>query len=870
MRLLSVLAALCLAILADPVYTATFHVDSGTDTHDVTPGDGVAADHLNPDSSHCTLRAALEESNALVGADTILIPASVGTIRLTLGSLIVRDNGTLIAGEDGRPRLDAVANPINQATFIIESDSNAVWSLSIRRSRGDALVLFGAFNQIGNDGGKGLILTANGLDNSSSYAIRISGISALGNVIAGNYIGLSSNGITPDGNVNGISLEHGAQSNWIGGLTTGARNIISGNAGYGLVITEGATRNRIAGNFIGPDSTGNSGPGNQFDGVAVYGEVEDNFIGGDNLTQGNLISANWGSGIVLAGNDVTRNRIDGNLIGANYAGYAALGNLGDGILITDGAHDNQIGGTGTESGNLISGNAGHGLHLSGNLVSGNTVTANWIGLARDGYADIGNGWLNEGDGVAIDNGANANIIGGTTTVLRNVISANYRFGVGLQGAGTRNNLVAGNYIGVNFAGSSSLGNSAGVCISDGAQANTIGGLTSEYRNVISGNRSEDFPYGCGVLILGHGTDYNRVSANIIGLDATGLIARRNGSCGVVIGGGAQFNIVGGDNTTDGNIISGNGLEDPVEGRAAGVHIFGTATAYNRISGNLIGPSVLGKTIVGNRGHGIGVFSGAHHNLIGGDSFQSGNQIIGNEGTGVFLSGSESYGNLIRYNQMKNNDGLGIELRDSAQAGIMPPEITTVGRLWEAGPRLVVGHSAPPGATIDIYEVVSPDPSGAGEGYTYLAYTTSDALGDFDCYLPSAPARPIILTAIAVDADSNSSEFSHNGYSPDATPVEETDDILPIEYSLAQNYPNPFNAGTEITFTLPQKSEVTLAVYNVLGQKVRTLVARLFSTGEHSVAWDGRDDRGAEAASGVYFYRLDCSLGAITRKMLFLK
>jgi hypothetical protein len=870
MRLLSVIAALCLAVLVDPVYTATFHVDSGADTHDVTPGDGIATDHINPDSSHCTLRAALEESNALVGPDTILIPASVGTIRLTLGSLTLRDNGTLITGENDRPKLDAVANPINQATFIIESDSNAVRSLSIRRSRGDALVIFGAFNQIGNDSGKGLILTANGLDNSSSYAIRISGVSALGNVIAGNYIGLSSNGITPDGNVNGISLEHGAQSNWIGGLTTGARNIISGNAGYGLVITEGATRNRIAGNFIGPDSTGNSGPGNQFDGVAVLGEAEDNFIGGDDLTQGNLISGNWGNGIVLAGGYVTRNRIDGNLIGANYPGRAALGNLGDGILITDGAHGNQIGGTASESGNLISGNAGHGLHLSGNGVTDNTVTANWIGLARDGYADIGNGWLNEGDGVAIDSGANANVIGGTTPFLRNVISANYRFGVGLQGEGTRNNLVAGNYIGVNYTGSSSLGNSVGVCISDGAQANDIGGLTSEYRNVISGNRSEDFPYGCGVLILGRGTDYNRVSANIIGLDATGVVARRNGSCGVVIGSGAQFNIVGGDNTTDGNIISGNGLEDPVEGRAAGVHIFGATTAYNRISGNLIGPSVIGKTIVGNRGHGVGIFSGAHHNLIGGDSFQSGNQITGNEGAGVFISGPESHGNLIRYNQMKNNDGLGIDLRDSAQAGIMPPEVTTVGRLWEAGPRHVVGQNAPPGATIDIYEVISPDPSGAGEGYRYLAGTIANDLGGFDFYLPTGPPNPIILTALAVDADSNSSEFSHNGYSPDGTPVEETDDILPIEYSLAQNYPNPFNAGTVITFALPQRSVVTLTVYNVLGQKVRTLADRSYSAGEQSVAWDGRDDRGTEVSSGVYFYRLNCDTGTITKKMLLLK
>ncbi len=79
--------------------------------------------------------------------------------------------------------------------------------------------------------------------------------------------------------------------------------------------------------------------------------------------------------------------------------------------------------------------------------------------------------------------------------------------------------------------------------------------------------------------------------------------------------------------------------------------------------------------------------------------------------------------------------------------------------------------------------------------------------------------------------------------------------LPNNFSLGQNYPNPFNATTIIEFALPQAGEVKLELYNILGQKIRTLVDQELSPGYKQVIWDGTDQKGKQVASGIYFYRV---------------
>ncbi|RME19554.1 MAG: T9SS C-terminal target domain-containing protein, partial [Candidatus Zixiibacteriota bacterium] len=93
---------------------------------------------------------------------------------------------------------------------------------------------------------------------------------------------------------------------------------------------------------------------------------------------------------------------------------------------------------------------------------------------------------------------------------------------------------------------------------------------------------------------------------------------------------------------------------------------------------------------------------------------------------------------------------------------------------------------------------------------------------------------------------------------------------PTEYSLNQNYPNPFNPTTEISFALPEAANVTLDIYNVLGQRVTSLINGELPAGEHTVTWNGTNDAGASVASGVYFYRLTAGSFVQTKKMMMLK
>jgi flagellar hook assembly protein FlgD len=94
--------------------------------------------------------------------------------------------------------------------------------------------------------------------------------------------------------------------------------------------------------------------------------------------------------------------------------------------------------------------------------------------------------------------------------------------------------------------------------------------------------------------------------------------------------------------------------------------------------------------------------------------------------------------------------------------------------------------------------------------------------------------------------------------------------LPDNYALDQNYPNPFNPSTTIQFELPRRTNISIAVYNILGQEVKVLIDRLLSPGTHSVSWDGTNSSGNSVPGGVYFYRMNADAFVSTRKMVLLK
>lgn len=94
--------------------------------------------------------------------------------------------------------------------------------------------------------------------------------------------------------------------------------------------------------------------------------------------------------------------------------------------------------------------------------------------------------------------------------------------------------------------------------------------------------------------------------------------------------------------------------------------------------------------------------------------------------------------------------------------------------------------------------------------------------------------------------------------------------IPTSHELFQNYPNPFNPGTTIQYRLAKPGPVTLVLYNLLGQKVRTLVNKFQGVGSYQIVWDGRNDKGHQVPSGVYFCRLRVRDFVATKKMLLLR
>ena len=117
----------------------------------------------------------------------------------------------------------------------------------------------------------------------------------------------------------------------------------------------------------------------------------------------------------------------------------------------------------------------------------------------------------------------------------------------------------------------------------------------------------------------------------------------------------------------------------------------------------------------------------------------------------------------------------------------------------------------------------------------------------------------------IGSEADELEFDFN-----STPVAKPKMELPTSFSLSQNHPNPFNPHTIIDYALPQDAKVSLVIYNVLGQRVKTLVDDYQTAGFQSVEWDGTNEHGSVTSSGIYFYKLVAGEYTQTKKMVMLK
>ena len=103
-----------------------------------------------------------------------------------------------------------------------------------------------------------------------------------------------------------------------------------------------------------------------------------------------------------------------------------------------------------------------------------------------------------------------------------------------------------------------------------------------------------------------------------------------------------------------------------------------------------------------------------------------------------------------------------------------------------------------------------------------------------------------------------------------TSVHDQDGSVPRVFALFQNYPNPFNPVTQIRFSVPKRTKVEISVYNILGQKVKTLLNEELEAGNYTSTWNGKDDKGYDVSSGIYFYKLNSQEFSATKKMLLVR
>ena len=232
-------------------------------------------------------------------------------------------------------------------------------------------------------------------------------VTSSGNLVEGDLIGVTAAGNVPLGNGGDGVFSFEAAQNTIGGTTASARNIISANGGSGVELKD-SSKNLVEGDYIGTDNTGTKPLGNQSYGVELDLASTGNTIAGSTSAP-TAISGNRNIGVLITDPGTTGNLVMGTEIGTNYLGNVAVANQSHGLVITNGASGNTIGGTTAGARDVISGNLLNGVALSGTTTTGNVVEGDYIGTNAAGSAALGNGVSGVFFSAAPDN-----TIGGTT------------------------------------------------------------------------------------------------------------------------------------------------------------------------------------------------------------------------------------------------------------------------------------------------------------------------------------------------------------------------------------------------------------------------------------------------------------------------
>lgn len=383
------------------------------------------------DSGAGSLRQAIIDANANFGADTINFNiAGSGTQIINLSSAL--DTITEQLTIDGTTQTGWTAGSF--LPIVIDGNNGSFDGLN-----------FGA-NADGSEV-RGLVIRDIGV-NPIDFAAGADNIT-----VAGNFIGaFDSSGNYVAGEETSTAIYAASDNFTIGGNTIADRNVIGGST-FGIWVN-GGTGGTIAGNYIGTNAAGTSAVTISSDGIYVDNGTTGLTIGGSTIGHRNMIAGVGSDGIQIVGETTDGNVIQGNYIGVAADGITALGNGAYGILITNGADNTIIGGTGANEYNVIAGNVLDGIQIWG--ASDNTqIIGNFLGTDETGTRDLGNRI-----GLAIGNGATNTIIGGTATGQANTIAYNTVDGVviwnGATGSQIRGNAIYNNdESGIDLAATSS-------------------------------------------------------------------------------------------------------------------------------------------------------------------------------------------------------------------------------------------------------------------------------------------------------------------------------------------------------------------------------------------------------------------------------
>ena len=441
--------------------------------------------------------------------------------------------------------------------------------------------------------------------------------------VASNVLGAT---MTGDDGANQIGvLVDGTTGNVIGGTLSSAANVIGFNTQAGVVISGiSATGNLVAANDIGTDAAADN-LGNAM-GVLIDDSASGNHIGGTVSGARNVISDNGSDGILI---ETSNNVVEGDYLGTDPSGEKALGDE-VGIAI-DSASGNTIGGTITGARNVISGNTSSGISISGstgNSVSGTTVVGNFIGTDSSGNTPVGNA-----TGITISSSSD-NMIGGTTSGDRNIISGNTAYAIHIELRDATQNLVVGNWIGIKAQGSGVVlplmpppppqwmtQPPVGIFIDD-VPSNTIGEIGAD--NVIAG-------FSIGIEISGSDAVSNAIQGNLIGTDPKLGVGAEQIGIGIYLD-DVSRNTVGG--TISG--VTALGPSNAIFGyQDYGIDIYGPLATDNVIQGNQIGEAGVNHQLAG-----IAV-EDASTNTIGGSTWAAANTISGNTDAGVYVFGQDT-------------------------------------------------------------------------------------------------------------------------------------------------------------------------------------------------------------------------------------